>query len=431
MPFLNLSEKNMKAYRAYIINPIDYKQVQFYPNGLLVIDETGKIQYCGAGKDCPIDKENYELIDYSEHFILPGLIDTHVHLPQYSAIGKGRGELLPWLEDYIFPLEAKFNDDDFAREQSRLFFKDAASYGTTTSAVYCSSHKSATAIAFETAQEQGIRAFIGNSLMDSNVPSDLLNQRNIEDSIELMSKWHDGNSGLLRYILTPRYAGCCTMELMKKCAEISRTENLLIQTHIAENREELQFIKSLYLEYGSYAEIYQQSGLLGENTILAHGIYLDESEVSQIKDSGATIAHCPTSNRFLQSGFMPLRKYLNDEIHISFGSDIAGGYSLSMLNEAREAIETSKTRNIINHPKTEEVLTASEALALATIKGAETLKIDSITGNLIKNKESDFIVLDGGEIVDKAIENEDLLSSIIYKYAEKRVLKTFVRGEEI
>jgi guanine deaminase len=420
----------MKAYKAIIINPVDKDRAEVYQDGLLVFNPDGIIEYCGSSSDCPINYENLEIHDFSDHIILPGLIDTHVHLPQYSAIGRGKGELLGWLEKYIFPLEAKFDDDEFAKEQSKLFFEDALSYGTTTMSVYCSVHPNAADISFETAAKLGARAFIGNSLMDENVPGELIEKSSLEESKKIIEKWNGNDNGRLSYILTPRYAGCCSMELLRKCSEISKSEKLLIQTHIAENREELEFISKLYPKHKNYAVIYADAGILGESTILAHGIYLNEEEQAMIKDSGATICHCPNSNRFLQSGFMPLRKYLDEGMKIALGSDIAGGSSLSMLNEAKEAIETTKVRNIIGYPVREEVFSAEEALWLATLAGAIALKIDSVTGNLIKGKEADFIILDGNEIKDKSIKNEDLLSSLIYKYSEKRVMQTFVRGRE-
>lgn len=421
----------MKAYRAIIINPVDKDRAEAYRDGFLVVNPDGIIEYCGESSDCPIKTVNLEIQDYSDHIILPGLIDTHVHLPQYSAIGRGKGELLDWLEKYIFPLETKFDEDEFAREQSKLFFEDALSYGTTTMSVYCSVHPCATDIAFETADKLGVRAFIGNSLMDENVPKELVEKSSLAESKKIIDKWHGTDNSRLSYILTPRYAGCCSMELMRKCSEISKSEKLLIQTHIAENREELEFISKLYPNHKNYAEIYLDAGILNENTLLAHGVYLSEQEQKIIKDSGATICHCPNSNRFLQSGFMPLRKYFNNGMKISLGSDIAGGSSLSILNEAKEAIETTKARNIISYPDREEVLSAEEALWLSTLAGAEVLKIDSLSGNLLEGKEADFIILDGNEIKDKSILNEDLISSLIYKYSEKRVMQTFVRGREV
>ncbi|HYF02561.1 MAG TPA: amidohydrolase family protein, partial [Patescibacteria group bacterium] len=306
-----------KIYLAHIFNPLENKAFVFFKNGALVV-ENEKILFCGESEYALKTFANAEIHDFKNDIIIPGLVDTHVHLPQFQATALGKGELLEWLQNYIFPLESRFKNNDFAREQSGLFFKELARNGTTSAAVYSTSHFSATDIAFESALDSGLRICLGNSVMERNsIPElDLSAEKNLHNCELLATKWHNTDNGRLRYVVTPRFAGSCSFGLLKKLGEFARVHNLPIQTHLSENLKEIEFILKEFPAFNTYTEIYEKAGLLTDKTILAHSIYLDSSEENLVQTHNCAIAHCPTSNHFLSSGIMPLKKYVRKSFKI-------------------------------------------------------------------------------------------------------------------
>lgn len=427
----------MQYFKATIINPQSNGNIEFFVDGLLVIDSKGKIEFCGDSDKAKTKYfSKYELISKSAipaGIIIPSLIDTHVHLPQLRVAGCGTGELMDWLNNFIFPLENKFANDAFARHYSEIFFDQLIQNGTTAAAIYCSNHKNAVNIAFQQAEKVGIRSFIGQSLMDCKSPdyliSDLPTQKS--DVIAMIEKWHGHDDYRLNYILSPRFAGSCSEELMRFAGEVSKSENLFIQTHLSENKNEIEFIKSLFPKYESYTAIYEDMGLLTPRSLLGHCIHLDSSEQELIRKAGSVMVHCPSSNRYLMSGIMPLTDYIDSEHRVTLGSDVGAGPQLSMLAEAKEALESSKTRKMLIDNMSR-LLTAQEAFHLATIAGASALGIDHLTGNLNEKKEADFLCIEPDAIMRDIIKDNDeeaILGKLIYGYGEIR--EVYVRGEKV
>lgn len=420
----------MKILRGVVINPHENDYVEIIRDGFIKISDNGKIKGIGEFSDCDDISAKTEVIDYSGCAILPGLIDIHTHLPQYSAMGIGSVSLLPWLNNYIFPLEKKFANNEYARKMSDVFFDKMIEKGTTTAVVYTSIHPEACDIAFEVAEQKGIRAFIGKTMMDINSPDILSDstEKNIKDSLELAHKWH--GKGKMQYIFTPRFAISCSFDLMKKTAEIASSDGYFIQTHLAENRGEIEIIQKMYPDSSSYTNVYKKAGILTDKSILAHCIYLNEDDTADLCESGAIVAHCPNSNRFLASGIMPLKKYLSYGIKTALGSDIAAGYSLSMLNETREAIENSKI--LASLVGKESYLQPENAICLATIKAAEYLKIDNLTGNLMPGKFADISVFELPSDIDYSIvEDEDFLLLVLYGMDNYNAKAVFIDGNQV
>lgn len=414
--------------RSNFLNPVNHDVCDFLPDYCLTIDEQGKIVSIEPFALTSIN-ENDRLIELNNCVITPGLIDLHSHLPQYSAIGIGKGTLLSWLSNYIIPLESKFSNEKFAHEQSVAFFTEALLYGTTTIVTYCSIHRNSTSIAFETASALGIRAFIGNSLIDlPNGPGYFIPLETIKSDIEyLLKKYHLTNSDKLSYIVSPRYAGSCTKELMNYCANFAKMNDLFIQTHLAENKSELELMKKLHPEFKNYTAIYDKTGLLTDNTLLAHCIYLDQSELAMIQKAGSIVCHCPTSNRYLSSGIMPLVNYQKIGLRIGLGTDVAAGYSLSMLNEAKEAIETSKSYDISNDRNGNDI-SATYAFYLSTKGAAENLKMSDKVGSIQIGLDADLAIfeLDCSHDSPNA---EDILRTLIYKKFNQTAKAVMIEGE--
>jgi guanine deaminase len=414
--------------RSNFLNPVNHDKCDFLSDNCLTIDEQGKIASIEPYSENAVS-DNDRMIDLSKCLITPGFIDLHSHLPQYSAIGIGKGTLLSWLSNYIIPLESKFSDEKFAREQSLAFFNEALSFGTTTIVTYCSIHRNATSIAFETATDIGIRAFIGNSLMD--LPNEwdyCLPFETIKSDIDyLVNKYHLTNSEKLNYIVTPRYAGSCTKELMSYCANFAKSEDLFIQTHLAENKSELELMKKLHPEFENYTEIYDKTGLLTDKTLLAHCIYLEQAELAMIQNSGSIVCHCPTSNRYLSSGIMPLVDYQKMDLKIGLGTDVAAGYSLSMLNEAKEAVETSKSYDISKDVNGNDI-SAAYAFYLSTKGAAENLNIADKVGEIQIGLDADLAIFEL-DCKQLSANSEEILRSLIYKKFNQSAKAVLIAGK--
>jgi len=399
-------------FRASIINPLSATEFEYFEDGALVVEDE-KIIFCGNFSDAPQD---IPVEDFSGRVIIPGFADTHIHLPQYDVRGKFEKELLPWLKEYIWPEESKFKDPEYARDVSRRFFADLVKNGTITASVYATIHEGATKIAFE---ECPIRAVIGKVLMDMNSPDYL-----VEDTTESIAATERlckeyAKKGDRYFAVTPRFAPTCSIEQMTKVAELAKKYDTYIQTHLSENKGEIEWVKELFPGYRDYTDVYDKCGLLGPKTIMAHVIYCSDDELRVLKNTGTVIAHCPTSNVTLMSGRMPIEKIREFGIPFSLATDVGAGPDISMFDVMRSFMEVHK-----------EVLEIkpTEALYYATLAGAEMLGFAEESGNLAVGKSADFLVLD----VEKG-DPDSALSGICDRgtgnYGDI-VLKTFFKSRE-
>lgn len=397
------------------------------------------------------DNTNYEYLDYSEYIITPGFIDLHTHLPQVFARGLGDLELMEWLEKYIFVEELKFKDIDYAKFASEVFFDNLIKNGTTTACVYTSTFKGAADISFKSAINKKLRVFMGNTLMDlPNIQGLYLSLKENIDNIEyLFDKYHNSGLDKVNYMLTPRFAGSCSPELMEYVAKFAKKNNVKIQTHLSENFSEIDYMKSLYPKFENYTHIYDTYGLLQEYTVLAHSIYLSDDEVLTLKEHKCSIAHCPNSNRFLSSGIMKTKEYITKELNIGLGTDIGAGYSFSILNEMKESVENSKLLNImknISNERQSQKITVENAFYLATLGGAKSLGLENQLGNFEIGKYADFCVFDmklksiklntqqyseDKNLKESKLSKEILLSNLIYKSEIQTPINVFIGGERV
>ncbi|MGQ9818996.1 MAG: amidohydrolase family protein [Candidatus Kapaibacteriales bacterium] len=423
------------SFQCKILNPREDGSVDFLPSGYLEFDQNGIITQFGTKKINNKSRSNEESENY---LLIPGLIDLHSHIPQLPGIAKNADELIPWLKNHIFPLEVRFQNLNYAEIVAKVFFKQALRFGTTCIVAYSSVSKEATNTAFEVAKSIGIRAFIGKIMMDNDMgkyPANLPKWKdNIKDSLDLAKKWHNSNNGLLKYIFTPRFAASCSMKLLEKTAEVANSDGFYIQTHLAENRSEINYIKSLFPKVVSNTHIFKKSNLLTERTLLAHCLHLSQIELKIIKEANSKIVHCPTSNIFLQSGFMPYRRYKNHQIQVGLGTDIAGGYSLSLFNEMRNAIESSKIVNYLNSTHNNSILSGIEIFWDSTLGAAKILNLDKFIGNFEVGKEADFILIKLNPEFKFYLLNEDaenILMNLIYLPHTYLIEKVYVRGKEL
>jgi guanine deaminase len=425
--------KTKKIIKGKLLTAISPEMILFHDPGYLFITEDGIIE--DVRNDIPKGSEqNQEYFDYSDKLICPGFIDIHNHLPQFTLSGLYRGNLLEWLKDIVFPAEERLSSPEVAEQFAERFFQELLSRGTTTTSSYVTSHKDATEIAFQCAERSGIRAFLGNVLMDQNAPDYLIKDAPVllRDSEELIEKW-DGRDGRLHYVLTPRFAPTCSFDLLKGIGKIAKKRGVHIQSHLAESKEEIATVMDIFSDFDNYTDVYYRAGLLTEKTITAHCIYLNESERELLKETGTKISHCPSSNRFLQSGIMPYRKLEKTGIPIGLGTDVGAGYSLSMFSEMREAIESSKTIHFLDSSNNYKPMTSTEAFYLATLGGAKALSLEDETGSLERGKSADFSIIDIERlnVFNEAFFSnpEDLISKLIYGNGENYIEEVFVKGK--
>src|SRR5262249_6279790 len=285
--------RNRLVLKSLVMNPVSINRVDFHDPGYLVVYD-GRIEELTSVDPRP-RLPDAEFHDLSAFAIIPGLVDAHVHLPQFAIMGIGSDSLLTWLSNYTYPEEMRFSDSGYAYRISEGFFDALIANGTTCACIYCSVHETATDIAFEVASRKGIRAFIGKTMMDRNAPAALLEsaEASIEASLNLCSKWDGAAGGRLRYVFTPRFARSCSLDLMRETARIAERHGAFIQSHLSENEQEVEWIRALFPGRASYTDVYGFAGILGERTIMAHCIHLTDAEISLLSSTQTNIAFCP------------------------------------------------------------------------------------------------------------------------------------------
>ncbi len=275
-----------------------------------------------------------------EAVILPGLIDAHVHLPQFDLIGSHGMPLLDWLHRVTFPSEGKWQDVTYARSMTQRVIDQCLAHGTTAFCAYATVHHQSAVAALEVATVRGMRGVIGQVLMDREAPSYLIREAN--QLIDEAARASDQFPPTMRMsaAVTPRFAIACTEPLLRMAGDLARERQTLVQTHLSENVAECELVKSMFDGRG-YVEVYENSGLLLPRTIFGHGIHLDATDHAALRTSGSLVAHCPTANSFLQSGVMNRAAMMADEVKVVLGSDIGAGYERSMVRVARSMIEAA------------------------------------------------------------------------------------------
>jgi guanine deaminase len=372
--------------------------------------------------------------------VFPGLIDLHAHVPQYPGVARGTSDLLPWLRQTIFPLEREFTGPR-GRRETVAFVAELARHGTTTAALYCAIFEDSCEAAFQAAAEKGLRIVMGKMMMDVGSYGQLQPSKIVSISLaeteRLIRKWHGANEGLIDYAVSPRFAVSCSEKLMRSAAEIANHHGTYIQTHLAENREEIEKVRNLFPHARDYTDVYAQFGLLGPRTILGHCIHLSQREREAIAEAGSAIAHCPTANLYLRSGILPLDTVRNLGIRVGLGSDVGAGPELNLWQVMRSAVESQSARSFFE--PNSETLSPSKALYLATQGAADSLGKGRTIGSFEIGKEADLTIMDLGVLLpyqrsSKATNDlnaEDVVSLCVYRGGPEAVIETFVRGRSV
>ncbi len=355
----------------------------------IVVCRDGLIEAVGPAAQLAPGLPPEAITSYPGCLIVPGFVDTHVHYAQAGMIAAPGRQLLDWLEHYTYRAEQAFADAGHAGRMAEAFCDELLRNGTTTALTFCTVHPQSVDALFEAAARRNMRLIAGKVLMDRNAPDALRDdaQRGYDESKALISRWH-GNGRAL-YAVTPRFAGSCTEAQLDAAGSLWREHpGVLMQTHIAENRDEVAWIARLFPERTDYLDVYAHHGLIGRRAVLAHGIHLDESEFCRCHESGTALAHCPTSNLFLGSGLFRIAaaKDRARPVHVGLGTDVGAGTSFSLLATMGEAYKVAQLQG--------HALEAVQAFFLATLGGARALDLEDRIGAIAVGHEADLAVLD-------------------------------------
>ena len=282
---------------------------EYFPDGVLIVSH-GRVEAVGHARDLlPGMPAEREIIHHRDGLILPGFIDCHVHYPQTEIVAAYGKQLLDWLETYIFPTERAFADMGKATQVAEIFLDELLRNGTTTAMAVATVHEASVDAFFTAARTRNLRMICGKVLMDRNAPAYLTDtaESGYVQSKALIERWH--GKGRLLYAVTPRFAPTCSDAQLTRAGKLLREyPDVYLHTHLAENRQEVRWVRELFPQCNGYLDVYAHFGLLGRRSIFAHCIHLTDEEFQLLHRSGSGIAFCPTSNLFLGSGLFNLAK---------------------------------------------------------------------------------------------------------------------------
>ncbi len=354
-----------------------------------------------------------------DYLISPGLIDTHVHLPQFDMIGAHGLPLLDWLSGVTFPAESQWADADYAAGMTRRVAEQFFANGTTGICAYSSVHHKATATAIRTLDELGMRGVVGQAMSNRFAPETLCGETNklLEETADLLTQFPA--EGRVAAAITPRFAVSCTFDLLKGAGQLAKEHPAaLVQTHLSETKQECELVGELFGGL-SYVEAYRQAGLVTDRSLFGHGIYLSDAERQILQEARSVITHCPTANSFLRSGAMDRHALLESGVRIALGSDIGGGYERSMVRVARAMVETASALGD-HYPA------ASEAWWQITAGAAEAVGW-SDAGRLREGNPADLFIVKPN--IPWLSQQVDPLAMLLFAWDDRWTHRVFTRGE--
>lgn len=360
---------------------------RYIEDGLIVVED-GAILETGPAADLIAKLPAGTPVDhYPDSLVMPGLIDLHIHYPQTRVIASYGAQLLEWLNKYTFVEEAKFGDPAHAAAVARFFLDELLRNGTTTAAVYCTVHPESVEAFFTESEARGTMMLAGKVMMDRNAPDALRDtaESSYAESRALIGTWH--NRGRQRYAVTPRFAVTSTEAQLEAAGALMREHpGIYMQTHLAENHEEIAAVKAQFPWSESYTDVYDRFGLLGPRSIFGHGIHLDDAEIDRLSETRSSVAFCPTSNLFIGSGLFDMARLRAGSVQVGLATDVGGGTSYSMLRTAAEAYKVLQLNN--------QNLPALQAFHMMTRGNAVTLGLEDRIGTLEPGSDADIVVVD-------------------------------------
>jgi guanine deaminase len=391
-----MAQTNARALRGQLLDFIDdpaevgaSASHRYHRDGLLVIED-GRIAKAGDAQALlPELPPGTPVDEYPDCLIMPGLIDTHIHYPQTQVIASYGAQLLEWLQKYTFVEEEKFGDPAHAAAIARFFLDELLRNGTTTAAVYCTVHPASVEAFFAESERRNTRMIAGKVMMDRAAPAALTDtaERGYRDSKALLQAWH--GRGRQLYAISPRFAVTSSEAQLQVAGTLLREHpGAYLQTHLAENHEEIATVRKLFPNAKSYTDVYDRCGLLGPRSIFGHCLHLADEELQRLSDTRSVAAFCPTSNLFIGSGLFDLARLRDPArpVRVSLATDVGGGTSYSMLRTAAEAYKVLQLQG--------QNLPALDAFYMMTLGNVRALGLEAEIGSLRVGSAADVVVLD-------------------------------------
>lgn len=425
----------MNAYRAALLSFKADHTAAYESDGLLVTAPNAQgvqvVQAVGSWQALRQDWGHLDVQHLPGRLIAPGFVDMHIHAPQVDVIGSPAEGLLPWLENYTFVQEARFAEAGHAREVADFFLDELQRQGVTTALAFCSSHPASVDALFQAAEPRGLRLMAGKVLMDRHAPEGVRDQteQSLVDTEALIQRWH--GRGRLGYAITPRFVPTCSDAQLAGAGELAaRHPQVWVQSHVAENKDEIAWVRQLHPRARSYLAVYEQFGLLRPRSVYAHCIHLDDIDRELLRDTGAAAAVSPTSNLFLGSGFFDYAAA--DRVGHLYGlaSDVGGGTSFSPFHTMMAAYVVGRE----GQTKPGLSLSPQQLWFQHTAGAARALGLDGVVGNLLPGCEADFVVLNPAATpllarrTAAAASLDELLFALIVLGDDRVVERTVVAG---
>ena len=416
--------------RGNIVYSKDQNELNICEHGYLVCRD-GQVD--GVYQTLPFRLGGNPIHDFGDCLIIPGLVDLHIHAPQYSFRGLGMDmELLEWLETNTFPEEAKYESLEYARKAYQIFADNMRRSATTRACIFGTVHRPATLLLMDMMEKTGLDTMIGKVNMDRNCPDYIIEEteESAGETLEWIKDVLHRKYKNTRPILTPRFTPSCTDELMEELKKLQMRYGLPLQSHLSENQGEIAWVKELCPWAEFYGDAYDRFGLFGADcpTVMAHCVYSGEQEIERMKENGVFIAHCPESNMNVSSGIAPVRTFLEQGLHVGIGSDVAGGSTENLFRAMAHAVQSSKLRWRLTDDSLE-ALTAEEVFYMATKGGGAFF---GKVGSFEKGYEFDAVVLDDSRLKHpQPLDVRSRLERMIYLADEREIRAKYVKGKEI
>ena len=418
----------MKIYKAHILFTKEKDRFEVYENGYVAVDESGRVASVASSLN-ELDSEGAEVVDFGNRLLIPAMNDMHVHAPQVHNQGVAMDlELLPWLQNYTFPEEAKYADIRYAERMYRRFLHTQWLFGTMRSVVFGTVHTESTRLLMQLYGEAGMGALVGKVAMNRNCPEALCEdvEAAVEGNERLIAEFNKPDA-LVRPIITPRFVPSCTPELLQACGELAKKYQLPVQSHLSENTSEIAWVAELEPDSETYGDAYDRYGLFGQTpTIMAHCVWTQGKELELMRRNGVMVAHCPTSNFNIASGMAPIRTFLEEGLRVGLGSDISGGHDLNMFRMLVYAIQVSKMQYQQHHEKA--FLTLPEIFWIATKSAGSFF---GKVGSFEPGYEFDALVIDDEVLHPDEYSLLHRLERFIYLGDDRQILHRFCRGKEV
>lgn len=418
----------MKVLKGNIVHTPEFGRLETFENHYLIENE-GKV--ISIEKELSDEYKHAEIIDYGDKLIIPSFVDIHLHAPQFGNIGLGMDlPLLPWLKKYTFPEESKYEDKDYTKKMYEALATDLYRHGSLRSCVFSSLHAEATIDLMSIFDKAGLSAYIGKVNMDRNSTEEYVEdspEQSIKDTLTVLDAYKD-MSNRIKPILSPRFIPTCSDKLMKKIGVLAKERDLAIQTHLNENRDEIEWVKELSPDSTGYLNAYDRHGSLVPNkTILAHSIYNLDEELDIMADQKLFVGHCPSSNINLMSGVAKVKQMIKRGIPVGLGSDIAAGDSLSMFDNIKDAIKASKLLSVYAGDESD-IVTFDEAFFLATRGGGAFF---GNTGAFVADASFDALIIDDTTYRMNELTLPERLEMLIYRGDDRNIVDRYLEGNKL